>query len=293
MQKLLITGASGFLGYHLCQMAKLKYQVYGTYFHHFVDIPNVNLYQLDLTNKSELKILFQTLKPDAIIHTAAASKPNFCQNYPQESHLINVQASINIAQLCAEKNIPCVFTSTDLVFDGLNPPYHENSTVSPVCIYGEHKAIAEQKMLSIYPKIAIGRMPLMFGKETPCANSFMQPFLKKIKAGEELSLFSDEFRTPVSANTAAQGLLLILENQVSGVIHLGGKERISRYNFGLLMAEIFNLSTSKIKPCLQKDIVMAAPRSPDVSMDSSYAFSLGYKTLTIKEELLSLKNTNI
>lgn len=293
MKKLLITGISGFLGYHLGKIAQSKYQVYGTYFRHCLDIPHLNLYKLDLTKISELKTLFETIKPDAVIHTAAASKPNFCQTHPQESYLINVTTSENIAHLCAQDRIPCLFTSTDLVFDGLNAPYQENSPVSPISIYGEHKAIAEEKMLTIYPQIAICRMPLMFANATPCAHSFMQPFLAKIKAGEELSLFSDEFRTPVSAHTAAKGLLLTLEKQISGVIHLGGKERISRYNFGLLMAEVFNLPTNTIKPCSQKDVTMAAPRSPDVSMDSSYAFSLGYQPLSIKEELVTLKNTII
>jgi dTDP-4-dehydrorhamnose reductase len=290
VKKLLITGASGFLGYHLCQIAPSKYQVYGTYFRHCLDIANVNLSKLDLTKINELKTLFETIKPDAVIHTAAASKPNFCQTHPHKSYLINVTTSENIALLCGQDHIPCVFTSTDLVFDGLNAPYNEHSPVSPISIYGQHKAIAEQKMFQIYPKIALCRMPLMFGKATPCAHSFMQPFMAKIKGGEELSLFSDEFRTPVSANTAAKGLLLTLEKQISGLIHLGGKERISRYNFGLLMAEVFNLSTNTIKPCSQKDVTMAAPRSPDVSMDSSYAFSLGYQPLSIREELVSLKD---
>ena len=136
-------------------------------------------------------------------------------------------------------SIPYVFTSTDLVFDGLNPPYKETDPVSPVNLYGEQKVMAERGILVRYPVAAICRMPLMFGVATPPATSFMQPFMQTLREGKELSLFTDEFRTPVSGKTAAQGLLLALA--ISGIIHLGGKERVSRYDFGRLLIEVLQL----------------------------------------------------
>lgn len=292
MTKILITGASGFLGWHLCQEARKDWQVYGTYFSQKVTIPQINLYKIDLRNCEALKQLFNTIKPNAVIHTAAASKPNFCQTNPEESYSINVTASINIARFCAEYKIPFAFTSTDLVFNGENAPYKETDSVSPICYYGEQKAIAEREMLKIYSQTAVCRMPLMFGLASTVANSFLQSFIVQLKAEKELNLFVDEFRTPASAFTAAKGLLLAIEKEVEGVIHLGGKERISRYNFGLLLAEILEVNTSLIKPRKQKDVVMAAPRSPDTSLDSSKAFALGYQPQTIRQELNIIFNNS-
>ena len=287
MKKLLITGASGFLGWHLCQIAT-EWDVYGTYFSHPAESsPGVTMLRVDLRNFQELKRLFDELQPAAVIHTAAQSTPNFCQSHPEESHSINVTASCNIAGLSADRNIPCVFTSTDLVFDGLNPPYKETDSVCPVNIYGEQKVMAEDGMLSRYPAAAVCRMPLMFGAATPTAISFVQPFIKTLREGKELSLFIDEFRTPVGGKTAAQGLLLALE-KVQGRIHLGGKERISRYDFGRLMVEVLQLPAGSLKACRQEDVKMTAPRPVDVSLDSSRAFELGYTPLSIKEELESL-----
>ncbi len=57
----------------------------------------------------QLKELFAAIKPDAVIHTVAASKPNYCQQNPQESYAINVAAPVNIAKLSAEYQIPCAF----------------------------------------------------------------------------------------------------------------------------------------------------------------------------------------
>jgi dTDP-4-dehydrorhamnose reductase len=288
MNKLLVTGASGFLGWNLCQEARSHWQVYGTYHTHRVRLPGVNLVKINLQDDRQLRQLFEDIRPDAVIHTAAASKPNYCQTHSEVSHAINVTVSLNIARLCAEYNIPCAFTSTDLVFDGQNPPYTESDHVSPISYYGEQKVEAEQKMLEIYPAIAICRMPLMFGLPSPVANSFLQTFITNLQAGKELNLFIDEIRTPASATTAAQGLLLAIAKRVSGILHLGGKERISRYDFGLLLADFLQVSSSLIKPGKQQDVVMAAPRSPDTSLDSSKAFSLGYQPLSLPEELQKL-----
>ncbi|MCC5617538.1 NAD(P)-dependent oxidoreductase [Nostoc sp. CHAB 5836] len=290
MKKLLITGASGFLGWHLCHLAKPEWEIYGTYLSHCVEIPGIKMLKVNLTNFQELQRIFSDIKPTAVIHTAAQSQPNFCQTHPEESHAINVIASRNIAGLCADNSISCAFTSTDLVFDGLNAPYRETDAVCPVNLYGEQKAIAEADMLERYPMTAVCRMPLMFGAATPTAKSFIQPFIQILKTEEELSLFIDEFRTPVSGTTAAKGLLLALE-KVNGIIHLGGKERISRYDFGQLLVEVFQLPATGLKFCRQQDVKMAAPRPADVSLDSSKAFALGYQPLSVKEELQELINS--
>ncbi len=286
MKKLLITGISGFLGWNICQLAR-EWQVYGTYLSHSLNIPGINTLKVNLTNFPEIKQIFQEIQPAAVIHTAAQSQPNFCQTHPEESYAINVEASSNIAGLCADYNIKCAFTSTDLVFDGKSAPYSETDAVCPVNLYGEQKVMAETAMLERYPMTAVCRMPLMFGMATPTATSFMQPFIETLKEGKELKLFIDEFRTPVSGITAAKGLLLALE-KVNGIIHLGGKERISRYDLGKLLVEVFQLPSTNLKACRQQDVKMAAPRPSDVSLDSSKAFALGYEPLSVKAELETL-----
>ncbi|AFZ18680.1 SDR family oxidoreductase [Allocoleopsis franciscana] len=288
MKKLLVTGASGFLGWNLCQIAKQEWDIYGTSFSHAIEIPGITLLKVDLRDFEELKRIFQEIQPDAVIHTAAQSSPNICQSNPEESHKINVTASCNLAGLCADYSISCAFTSTDLVFNGLNAPYKETDSVSPVNLYGEQKVMAEEGMLERYPMTAVCRMPLMFGVAAPPAQSFMQPFIQTLREGKELSLFTDEFRTPASGSTAAKGLLLALE-KVNGRIHLGGKERMSRYDFGRSLVEVFELPSEGLKGCGQADVKMAASRPPDVSLDSSMAFDLGYAPLSLREELEALR----
>ena len=288
MKKLLVTGASGFLGWNICQFVKREWEIFGTVFTHPVEIQGVNIRRIDLIDFSELKKLFRSIQPDAVIHTAAISDPNYCQLNREESNKINVDVSINIAGLCADAVIPCVFTSTDLVFNGLNAPYREEAPVCPINFYGEQKVLAEEGMRKTYPKSTVCRMALMFGVSCSHANSFIQPMIKAVREGRVLPLFIDEFRTPLSVDSAVQGIFLALE-KISGILHLGGGERVSRYDFGKLMMNTLNMPNARLLPCGQKDVVTAAPRPPDVSLDSSKAFAVGFKPLSLAEELKKLR----
>lgn len=284
MKRLFITGASGFLGWNICHVAQESWDVFGTGFSHDVKIPNVNIAKVDLRDFKEIKRIFNDVRPHAVIHTAALSNPDFCQENQIESHKINVDAPINIAGLCSDYGIPYVFTSTDLVFDGLKPPYREIDPVCPVNVYGEQKVLAEEGVLKSYPVATICRLPLMFGLSGPVATSFIQPMIKAMEEGQELHLFVDEFRTPLSARTAISGLFISLD-KVSGLIHLGGPERISRYGFGKLMVKILKIGNARLIPCKQKDMEVGAPRPQDVSLDSTKALALGFKPLPLANEL--------
>lgn len=287
MKRLLVTGASGFLGWTLCNEAKDRWRVYGTYNAHPVDIAGVITMRIDLRQFVELKRCFNDIKPDAVIHAAAATKPNFCEEHPEESRAINVEASINIASLCADSNIPLVFTSSDLVFDGSNAPYKEKDPVNPINLYGEQKVVAERETLIRYPEAAICRMPLMFGDGSPAYSSFFQAMIHAIQNGLELKLFLDEYRTPVSTGTAAQGIMIALDG-FHGILHLGGRERISRYDFGVMLADVMGVAVAKLVRLRQKDMPMSAPRAADLSLDSSKAFALGYNPPALREELEEL-----
>ncbi|MFQ5962820.1 MAG: SDR family oxidoreductase [Candidatus Scalinduaceae bacterium] len=290
MKKLLVTGASGFLGWNICQVAKKEWKTFGTAFSRHMEVAGINILKVNLTDLNELKKLFQKIHPDVVIHTAAQTDPNFCQINRTESQKINVDSSISIAGLCADYSIPCVFTSTDLVFDGLNAPYCEEDQVCPVNIYGEQKVLAEEGMFKYYSKVTVCRMPLMFGISGPVATSFIQPMIETMREGRELRLFVDEFRTPVSVQTAVQGIFLALE-KITGLIHLGGIERISRYDFGKLLKDVLDIQEPRLIPSKQKDVAMSAPRPPDVSLDSTKALALGYKPLPLSEEINKLRSS--
>jgi dTDP-4-dehydrorhamnose reductase len=288
MKKLLVTGASGFLGWNICTVAQSKWNVVGVSLSHDIPIEGILREKCDITDFSALDSLFSRIKPDAVIHAAALSDPNFCETNVSESSHINVDASEHIARLCNSYGSRCAFTSTDLVFDGKASPYSEQSICGPLSKYGEQKVEAEMRMRSAHEAMLICRLPLMFGDHPGPAKSFIQPMIDNFLKKTEMSLFVDEFRTPVSGRDAALGILLLLENH-SGVFHLGGKTSISRYDFGQLLGKCLNLKSNGIHPVAQKDVKIPARRPKDVSLDSSKAYSIGYNPDTPEIALKKLE----
>jgi len=278
MKQILITGASGFWGWNFCRLHWENYEITGVVNHHPVKMPGVDIVQTDLTSYREMKQLMGDVSPDAVIHAAAMADAIQCAEYPVESRKINVDASANLAGLCSDSQIPLLFISTDLVFDGKNPPYSESDAPNPVNLYGEQKAKAEEEMQQRYPEVTVARLPLMYGLPGPVAGNFFMSFLRKMKSEEQLALFKDEFRSTVDVESAISGVLIML-GKVPGIIHLGGKISVSRYEFGRLMADVFQINQPNIHPAHQADIPMAADRPANVTLDSARAFALGYDPL--------------
>jgi dTDP-4-dehydrorhamnose reductase len=231
---------------------------------------------------------WDAFKPDAVLHTAAVSKANQCQQNPEASDRVNVDGAVRLARYCAEAQIPLIFTSTDLVFDGTQAPYRETDLPCPINVYGQQKAAAEARILDVYADATICRLPLLYGTATPTATCFLQDFLGAIAAGKPLTLFTDEIRTPAEVRDVVSGLDLAFQKGITGVLHLGGPQRIDRYTFGLSMATAFRFSTDLLTPCTQASVKLPTPRPQDVSMDSHKAFALGYSPRGVEAALRAI-----
>jgi dTDP-4-dehydrorhamnose reductase len=286
---LVITGASGFLGWHLCRRASQRWPVHGLYHCHVPELPGLALSRLDLTDAAALGAWLREIRPAAVIHTAALSLPNRCEQEPDHSAAITIEATRTLAEYCGSQAIPLVFTSTDQVFDGTAAPYDETSRPNPINTYGRHKLAAEQLLRQIHPTATICRLPLLYGPATPTAECFLQGFLRTLAAGQPLRLFVDEFRSPAYVEDGAAGLLLALDRP-GDLLHLGGPERINRYDFGLAMAAIFGLDATLILPSYQRQVVMPAQRPADVSSDSRRAMALGYRARGVRAGLIAVRD---
>lgn len=290
MKSLLVTGATGLLGTAVCGLVKQVFPDWGVLAlcnSHGIPAgfaPGLVTHHLDLTDHGALKALFANASFDAVFHLAAHADPNGCQRQPRESHEVNVTASVRLAELCAPTQTPFCFASTDLVFDGLNPPFSEASLPHPTNLYAQQKWEAEQKLREILgEQLSVCRFPLLFGDSSFSGRNPLQGLVDSFGTHTPVPLFIDEFRTPVSTATAAAGLLVALKHRPP-TLHLGGQERVSRFEFGRRLALWLGTSADHLCPARQKDVPMAAPRPPDVSLDSRLAFSLGYSPSALEGE---------
>lgn len=272
---LLITGAGGMLGHALCSRALAQWSVLALYRHNKPQVPGIRPIQMDLTDHREVARLVKEMTPSAIIHAAAAAQVGVCQANPRQTALINVDVTTWLADLCAESNIDYLFTSTDLVFDGEQAPYDEQGQVNPICTYGEQKAQAEQAVLLRYPKALVCRLPLMFGLAPYAGRHFSMHLLKCFRQKQRVNLLTDEYRTPVDSDSAALGILQFL-GRAHGLLHMGGRTRISRYDMGRLMVTRMGADSELICPVTIRALDLGVARAPDCALVSDKAYQLGY-----------------
>lgn len=273
--KLLITGASGFLGYHLLAKAVSEYDCIALGHQRLPEKDGVKALKADLCNYRELGDLIEELQPDMLIHAAAMADTAQCEKNQEASYALNVEATLNLGGICADLRIPMVFTSTDLVFDGKKGNYTETDTVNPLNRYGEHKAMAEEQLLRVYPEALIGRLSMMFGERAAGEHNYLQQLLRQLEQGLRPKLFFDEFRSICGAYEAARALLYFAGKQ-SGLLHLAGPERLSRYEFGLRVCRSFGFDESLLEPCSSDEVNTGSKRPKDVSLDVSKAAAAGF-----------------
>ncbi|MCI5082527.1 MAG: SDR family oxidoreductase [Saprospiraceae bacterium] len=287
MVKLFITGISGFLGTHLAKAEWKDYELYGSCFTQVSPLAGNRTQLIDLTHLSAVEAMLQREQPDAILHIAALSNPNFCEQQTAASYAMNVLASQHLAYLAKARNLPFLFTSTDLVFDGSQAPYSVDMQARPISIYGQHKLMAERAILECYPEATIARLPLLYAT---AGKNFLANWITQLKMGQQVFAFEDEYRTALHVKDAVQGLQLLLKQGKSGIWHLGGPERMSRYEFAVKAAQALGLDTNLIIASRQKDVKMPAPRPADVSLDSSASYAIGFQP---KQLLTHLKESTI
>ncbi|MCY3899256.1 MAG: SDR family oxidoreductase [Caldilineaceae bacterium] len=310
--KLLITGATGLLGSHLLRAAQEYWRPVGTYHRttrrqaqYFFG--NIDHGRIDLGDFSETKAMIADVQPAAVIHTAAITDLDYCQKYPDESLRINLNAAIDLAALCGDSEIPFLFTSTDLVFDGSSAPYTEDDPPTPINIFGEHRALAEEGILAAYADAVIARLPLLIGYASLGRESFYHKLVSAFRVDREVTLFGDAIRSPVSAAVAAQSLLQIAGSgfeddvniaeidRVVDRLHLGGRDQVSLYELGQLTLQILGLNEQLAVPISVLDsytgslqTLFLAARSANVALDSTRAYELGYDPPPLRSQLEEL-----
>jgi len=278
LPKVVITGASGFLGAHLCQQLSRDYDVVAV--SHHQPLPESLApfrVRMDLSDQALVEAMLSNMRPVAMIHAAALADPNTCEREPERSRVQNVEVTRQLARSCAESDIKLVFTSTDLVFDGQQGHYAETDPVNPICVYGEHKALAEELVREIHSTAVIVRLPWMFGPGLT-KDSALQDWCRQLRQEEKIHAFDDEYRSAVSYTIAGRGILQCLQHAQAETLHLGGIETTTRYHLLLQLAGLLEVANELVVAQSQRDMIMPAKRPPDASLDSRKARSLGYKT---------------
>jgi dTDP-4-dehydrorhamnose reductase len=217
----IITGAAGLIGQYLVKTAPRWALGW--------DVTGLSRAELELTETLSVDARIHALKPDLLIHCAALSRTKACEQDPEQARCINVEATAHLAQL--SQDIPFIFLSSGEVFDGKTGWYAETDEPNPINVYGQTKLEAEQAVLQ-NPKHTVVRIVLTAGTSTTSDRSFVEDMCRTAKAGKKVTLYTDEFRCPLPAGVIARVIWELVDRKQPGLYHLGGSERLSRWEIG-------------------------------------------------------------
>ena len=266
--RILITGASGNLGHYLLKQAPDSVSIYGAWHQHPAAIDGE---AADLADEAAVARLLDHAQADLVIHTAFS--------YDDMPRNI-VQASELLAKGCARENCPMIYISSDMIFDGQRAPWDEGAAPCPISDYGRAKAEAEARVQEQLPNATIIRNSLIIGLDP--MNSSSAWFFKALEAGEEVTLYEDEIRSPIDADDLAcqvWEIALLPSASAAGIWHLAGPEHLSRYELGMTL-----IKDSRLNPDLIKKATCPPERPRDLRLDCTRSIKrLQYRTRRIAD----------
>jgi dTDP-4-dehydrorhamnose reductase len=292
---ILITGAAGFLGWHITLDLTRDNSVYAIAHRHSPAIDDVRWIPFDLGSAAGIESIFAITKPEVVIHTAALTNVAYCEKHRKETIRINIKATERIAEQCERNDAYLIYSSTDLVFDGFRGNYTENDQPNPISFYARSKRLAEEIIQNIGPKHTIVRFALLYGPPAPYNRSFLGWMEDGFKNNKEVTLFTDQYRTPIYVGNAVELIRRLIERRTTPpllkLIHAGGPERVSRVEIGTVFCEIFGYDTALIKKITmaEKEEVTNDVKDASLAIGKARTF-LGFEPLGIQAGFQKIKD---
>jgi dTDP-4-dehydrorhamnose reductase len=243
--KILITGGSGFLAQNWAQAAKIDYDVVLCKHNRDIKKKEFKVKSLNLDSVIDIKTYIEKIHPDFVVHTAGLADVERCEVDPNSAYYLNVQLAKNISIACSEVGIPLVHISTDHLFDGKRSFVEEGALVSPINMYAKTKSEAEVQVLKQYPKALVIRTNF-YGWGTSYKKSFSDLIIYSLRKKKYITLFCDVFYTPILIEKLVFTSHELIKANASGIFNIVGDDRVSKYDFGLIVAKKFDLDPSLI-----------------------------------------------
>jgi dTDP-4-dehydrorhamnose reductase len=299
--KILVIGGGGQLGTKIVEQARETHSLYATYMTRKPPLEKERTFQVDKTDREVIQGLIRRLEPDAVIDTAAIHNVDYCETHKDEAKNINTLGTLNVAEVCGKQEAKMVFVSTDYVFDGERGLYNETDKINPVNYYGQSKYDGELAVMKYCTNYSIARTSVIYShvdinaiqSSSGKPLNFAMWLTQKLGKGESINIVTDQYSSPTLADSLAQALLKICEQDVTGLYHIAGKTRINRYDFAVKLAEKMGYDKSLIKPIDSTGLKQLAKRPMDSSLDvSKEEKTLGMPMLNI-DEALSIFTTQV
>lgn len=268
MTRLLITGVSGLLGINLALIAARKgYEVVGwTNSRELKDVP-FQQENHDLEQLSCIPAWVEKARPDAVIHCAAIANLDFAQQQPNLAMRVNAEVPGVLAETALKLDIPLIHISTDSIFDGQKGNYSEEDRPNPQNIYAQSKLAGEQAVSLANPRAMIARV-VFYGWSISGQRSLAEFFYNNLSKGQVVKGFTDSIFSPLYVGELAVLLLESLQKDLTGIWHVFAQNPISKYEFGVALAQRFGFDSSLIEPVVTSAGELSTRRPLNLSINT-------------------------
>jgi dTDP-4-dehydrorhamnose reductase len=272
-KRVLITGASGLLGGNLVFVAPQHWDIIAvTYRHTLHNIPkNIIAHTLDLRDEKSMHALRADGAFDAIIHAAALTNVDQCEQEPLVARDLNTTIAERMALFAREQDAHLVQISTDHIFNGVTGPYYVTDAPTPINEYARSKLEAERCITALaHTKTTIVRTNF-FGYNVQEKNDLAGWMLQELAQENPIRLFTDVLFSPLLVNRLIAILIEIIDQRIYGTQHVAARDGCSKYEFGMMLADAFACDTALITPISidESELAVARPKDMRLNIDAS------------------------
>jgi len=264
---ILATGGAGLLAANWAVVAKSRHAVTLGLHERRIAIEGVDCRVVSLDSVESVAAAIREAGAAIVVHSAAMTSVDACEAAPEAARYANVEIARNVALACMSQGAKLVHISTDHVFSGTDSMMDEQAAIGPINIYAQTKAAGEIAVLDACPSAIVARTNF-FGWGLPYRKSFSDTIIETLRSGREIGLFRDAYFTPILMELLIQSAHELIEADAEGLFHVVGDERLSKYEFGLRIAEVFGLDSGLVQPTLLEERRDLAPRPLDLSLDN-------------------------
>ncbi len=288
--KILYTGANGLLGQKISaatpQYSNHAFLATARGENRTKNLGTASYVSMDITDRQGIENVLSEFRPDVIIHGAAMTHVDECEQHKELAYNLNVVGTQNIVDAAKELGAHVVHISTDFIFDGQDGPYNEEGIPNPVSYYGETKLQAEHIVQTV-DSWSILRTVLVIGIAEDLSRSNIVLWAKgALEKAQPIRVVDDQFRTPTLAEDLAQGALLAATQRAQGIFNISGPDFMSIYELVESVAEHFGLSMATVTRVDSSTLNQPAVRPPRTGFNISKAVeNLGYRPHSFKEAL--------
>jgi dTDP-4-dehydrorhamnose reductase len=288
--RIFITGISGFFGLNAALSWAGRHEVWGSYLSHPVCLPMNRALHLNLVDVYAVNKILTDVSPDVVIHAAAMTDVDACERNPEYAQHLNVIATDSVARAAKAIGARLIYLSTDQLFDGTQEWHSESDMPAPLNIYGKTKRAGEQAVLENVPNGLVVRTNF-FGWGPPHKPSLTGWALARLRNASVVRGFSDVFFSPILVNDLLDRIEALIAHPSSGLLHIAGADRLSKYGFIAELARTFSLPADIVQSIQVQDIGLTAPRPRNMSLTSTkFSRHSHIAAPAVKDGLARLRN---